>query len=132
MSALTAALDYDLKNAISPNRLVGLWRLMTGFRWKYIAAVLSLGIAALAKTFTYLLLRYFVDNYFGNHTPAFSLPAIAGGFVLLALIEGLCSFNSGRLAAKTAEGITRRLRNYLFDHIQHLSFPTTARPQPAS
>ena len=26
------------------------------------------------------------------------------------------------MAAQTAEGVTRRLRNYLFDHIQHLSF----------
>lgn len=122
MSTLSAALNYDLKNTISANRLVGLWRMMHGFRLKYMGAVLSLGIAALAKTSTYLLLRYFVDNYFAQSTPAVSLPVIAGGFVLLALIEGSCSFNSGRLAAMTAEGVTRRLRNYLFDHIQHLSF----------
>ncbi len=122
MTALPAAIDYDLKNAISTNRLVGLWRLMRGFRWKYFGAVLSLGIAALAKTSTYLLLRYFVDHYFGEKNPAVGLPLIAAGFVLLAAIEGSCSFNSGRLAAKTSEGVTRRLRNYLFDHIQHLSF----------
>jgi ATP-binding cassette subfamily B protein len=115
-------LGYDLKNTISANRLVGLWRMMHGFRLKYMGAVLSLGVASLAKTSTYLLLRYFVDNYFAQGTPAVSLPVIAGGFVLLALIEGSCSFNSGRLAAMTAEGVTRRLRNYLFDHIQHLSF----------
>src|SRR5690606_12520785 len=35
---------------------------------------------------------------------------------------GSLAFNSGRLAARTAEGVTRRLRNYLFDHTQHLSF----------
>ncbi len=123
MSALTAALDYDLKNAISANRLVGLWRLMTGFRWKYIGAVLSLGIAALAKTSTYLLLRYFVDNYFGESYPGSSVYRLSLAVLSCWLSsKGLCSFNSGRLAAKTAEGITRRLRNYLFDHIQHLSF----------
>ncbi len=122
MSALTGTLNYDLKKAISPNRLAGLWRLMTGFRMKYVGAVLSLGVASLAKTSTYLLLRYFVDNYFGEKTPTFSLPMIAGGFVLLAVIEGSFSFNSGRLAARTAEGITQRVRNYLFDHIQHLTF----------
>ena len=70
MSDLPGTLNYDLKNAISANRLVGLWRLMYGFRWMYISAVISLGIAALAKTATYLLLRYFVDNYFGEPTPA--------------------------------------------------------------
>jgi ATP-binding cassette subfamily B protein len=115
-------MNYDLKNAISKNRLAGLWRMMVGYRLKYIGATLSLGTAAVAKTCTYLLLSYFVDNYFGSSTPAVSLPVIALGFVLLALIEGTFTFNAGRLAADTAEGITRRLRNYLFDHLQHLSF----------
>ena len=37
--------------------------------------------------------------------------------------------SSGRLAAATSEGVTRRLRNYLFDHIQHLSFTYHANMQ---
>jgi ATP-binding cassette subfamily B protein len=122
LSAQTGVLNYNLKNAISSNRLQGLWRLMRGFRAKYAGAVISLGIAASAKTATYLLLRYFVDNFFGETTPVFPLPAIAAGFLLLALVEGGFSFTSGVLASQTAEGVTRRLRNYLFDHIQHLSF----------
>ncbi|MEN4099444.1 MAG: ABC transporter ATP-binding protein, partial [Anaerolineaceae bacterium] len=71
---------------------------------------------------TYLLLRYFIDHYFGEGTPVYSVALIASGFVLLALVEGSFTFLSGRLAAQTAEGATRRLRNYLFDHIQHLPF----------
>ncbi|HSJ89096.1 MAG TPA: ABC transporter ATP-binding protein, partial [Anaerolineales bacterium] len=47
---------------------------------------------------------------------------IAVGFVGLAACEGTFSYLSGRLAAYTAEGITRRLRDFLFDHIQRLSF----------
>jgi ATP-binding cassette subfamily B protein len=47
---------------------------------------------------------------------------IALGFVGLALFEGTFTFLSGRLAAQTAEGVVQRLRNYLFDHIQRLSF----------
>jgi ATP-binding cassette subfamily B protein len=42
--------------------------------------------------------------------------------VLLAVVEGSFAFFSGRLAAFSAEGIARRLRNFLFDHIQRLSF----------
>jgi ATP-binding cassette subfamily B protein len=38
------------------------------------------------------------------------------------VVEGGFSFLSGRLAAFSAEGITCRLRNFLFDHIQRLSF----------
>jgi ATP-binding cassette subfamily B protein len=122
LAAIPVNLDYDLKNALAQNRLVGLWRMMSGFRMKYLGAALSIGIAALAKMSTYMLLRYFIDNYFGKATPEFGLPLIALGFVLLAVVEGGFSFNSGRLAALTAEGITRRNRNYLYDHIQHLSF----------
>jgi ATP-binding cassette, subfamily B, bacterial len=83
---------------------------------------MALGIGALAKTSTYLLLRYFIDNYFVNPTPGIGLPVIAMGFVALAAVEGSMTFMSGRWAAQTAEGIARRLRNYLFDHIQHLTF----------
>ena len=51
-----------------------------------------------------------------------TLALIALGFVGLAILEGSFAYISGRLAAYTAEGITRRLRDYLFDHIQRLSF----------
>jgi ATP-binding cassette, subfamily B, bacterial len=122
LSAEPAYLTFDLKNALAKNRLAGLWRMMTGFRAKYFGATLSLGIAALSKMSTYMLLRYFIDHYFGDTAPAIGLPLIALGFILLAVLEGGFSFNSGRLAAATAEGITRRNRNYLYDHIQHLSF----------
>jgi len=115
-------LNYDLKNVVTPNRLTGLWRMMSGFRWHYLGATLSLGVSATAKTLTYILLRFFVDNYFTPGPKPVPLPVVALGFIVLAAFEGGFSFLSGRLSAQTAEGITRRLRNYLFDHIQHLPF----------
>jgi ATP-binding cassette subfamily B protein len=96
--------------------------MMLGFRWRYLGAVTSLGVSAAAKTFTYLLLRYFIDTYFVSQGAGIGLPYIALGFVGLALVEGGFAFLSSVLASQTAEGITRRLRNYLYDHIQHLSF----------
>jgi ATP-binding cassette subfamily B protein len=101
--------------------------MMVDYRLPYAAATAALAVSALAKTFTYLLLRYFADDvltqgkYIGNSlTQTFIW--IGVGFVSLALLEGTFSFLSGRLAAYTAEGITRRLRDFLFDHIQRLSF----------
>jgi ATP-binding cassette subfamily B protein len=120
--------EYDFSQAFTQNRMVGLWRMMTGFRWHYIVATASLAIAALAKTATFLLLRYFVDEVLdqGNYSLGGNLNRtliiMALGFVLLATFEGSFSYFSGRLAAYTAESITRRLRNYLFDHIQRLEF----------
>jgi len=113
---------YDLKNVQVKNRLHGIWRLMHGFRLAYITANLSLGLSAIFKTCTFLLLRYFADHVLGKPGTNGILPLIGLGFITLAAMEGSFTYFSGRLAAYTAEGITLRLRNYLFDHIQRLSF----------
>jgi ATP-binding cassette subfamily B protein len=47
---------------------------------------------------------------------------VALGFLALALAQGAFTFLGGKLAAQTAEGVVLRLRNYLYDHIQRLSF----------
>jgi ATP-binding cassette subfamily B protein len=103
--------------------------MMAGFRSVYLLATLSLGVAAVSKTGTYLLLREFVDRFLGDPRSAVALPWIALAFVGLALFEGGFTYLSGRLAAFTAEGITRRLRDYLFDHIQRLPFAYHDRTQ---
>ena len=101
--------------------------MMSDYRLSYIAATIALAISALSKTFTYILLRFFADDVLGQQkyigdSLTSSLIWIGLGFIGLAAIEGTFAFLSGRLAAYTAEGITRRLRDFLFDHIQRLSF----------
>ncbi|RIK42729.1 MAG: ABC transporter ATP-binding protein, partial [Chloroflexi bacterium] len=114
--------DYDLKQAVQGNKWTGFWRLMTGFHRTYLGATVSLGLAATANTATYLLLRYFIDDYLGAETRTVSLWLILSGFLGLALAQGFFTFRSRTLAARTAEGVTVRLRNYMFDHIQRLPF----------
>jgi ATP-binding cassette, subfamily B, bacterial len=130
MATLTQPSTYfDYRTAQNKNRLKGLWLMMTDFRQFYLGAVVTLAVSAIAKTATFLLLRYFVDDVMTVtiSTGALSvelnrsLVMVALGFVGLALVEGCFAYFSGRLAAYTAEGITRRLRNFLFDHIQRLS-----------
>jgi ATP-binding cassette subfamily B protein len=122
VSADASATTFDLKSTAIDSRTVGLWRMMTGFRLIYLWATLSLGVATIARTGSMLLLGYFVDNVLPSAERSGMLPLVALGFVLLALVQGAFTFVSGKLAAQTAEGITLRLRNYLFDHIQRLSF----------
>ena len=112
----------DFKARLSHNRLLGLVRMLGGFTGTYIAANASLATGALAKTGTFLLLQYFVDNVLVTSNFGSVLPLIALAFVGLALIEGSFTALSGRLAARTAEGVTQRLRNYLYDHIQRLTY----------
>jgi ATP-binding cassette subfamily B protein len=122
LSASIPTFTFDPKNIAAGSRSAGLWRLMTGFRLMYLGATLSLGVAAMARTATYLLLGQFVDKVLGKQARTDLLPLIAVGFVGLALVQGVFTFLSGRWAAQTAEGIVLRLRNYLYDHIQRLSF----------
>ncbi len=122
MLSTAPASTFDLKETAADTRIVGLWRMMTGFRLLYLGATLSLGLAAVARTGTYLLLGSFVDNVLGRAGQSSLLPLLALGFVGLAAVQGAFTFLSGRMAAQTAEGIALRLRNYLFDHIQRLSF----------
>jgi ATP-binding cassette subfamily B protein len=122
---LTTVTEYekiDLTNTITPKPAKGLWALMAGYRWIYMGAVFCLGIASLARTGTYLLLGYFVDEYLINQNAQWGLPLLATGFIGLAVITGGFSFISGALAARTAESITRRVRDYVYDHLQRLSF----------
>ena len=127
MTTNEPTLTFDFRTAIDKNHFKGIWKMMVDYRLPYAAATASLAVSALAKTFTYLLLRYFADDvlkqgkYIGNSLTETFL-WIAVGFVGLAACEGTFSYLSGRLAAYTAEGITRRLRDFLFDHIQRLSF----------
>lgn len=122
MKTPSQILEFDLQQTITKNRLVGLWRMLTGFRLRYTGAVISLGISATAKTLTFMLLRFFVDTYFVQNNQTVTLPVLALAFLGLAAMEGGFTFLSGVLSSQTAEGVTRRLRNYLYNHIQHLSF----------
>jgi len=121
-AAVSLDVSLDLRHVVTRNRLVGLWRLMTGFRLVYLGAAISLAVGALARTGTFVFLRYVIDQVIGQGKGSDRLYLFALGFVGLAVIEGLSSYLRGVWAARTAEGVTLRLRNYLLDHIQRLSF----------
>lgn len=122
MSAETSLGTIDLGAGESGNRLVGLLRIMRGYGASYSLATFSLGLAALLKTGTYLLLRFFIDTYLVSDSQPVALPLVALAFVGVAAFEGAFTYLSGRLAAHTAEGVAQRLRNYVYDHLQHLPF----------
>jgi len=143
MATARLVTTYDMKRTIAPNRFIGLMRMMVGFRWHYIGAITSLTIAAIARTASFLLIAFFVDDVLlrtdlpllgpiGNLNmteglqPAgaiqSALPWVAFGFLVLAVVQGAFSYLSGRWAAHTAESVAWRLRNYLYDHIQRLTF----------
>ncbi len=113
---------FDIKSTISENKLKSLWKLMRGYKTIYLLAALSLGLSAAFRSGTYVILGRFIDELVTKELTSKYIFLIALSFFGLAALQGVFTYFSGRLAAKTSEGITRRLRNFLFDHIQHLSF----------
>lgn len=118
--------NFDVKASMNRYRLVGLWRLMRGYRPLYVGAILTIGLAAIANTATLMLLRYLVDDVLlqPDAVPNFRAAVlnVALAFIVLTVFRGGFSFLSGTLAAQTAEGIALRLKDFAFDHLQHLSF----------
>ncbi len=121
--------NIDLKNTAAKRKLTGLWRLMRGYHGIYLTAIISVGLAALSRTGLYVLLGKFVDEILPGDNIGQLLPLAVIGLLLLALLQGGFTFLGGRLAAKTAEGAARRLRNYLYNHLQRLSFSQNDRLQ---
>ena len=113
---------FDIKSTISKNILKSLWHLMRGYKTLYFVAAICLGFAAAFRSATYLILGKFIDALVAKELTGYFIPLIAVSFFVLAALQGVFTYLSGKLAAKTSEGITRRLRNFLFDHIQRLSF----------
>ncbi|MEZ4732694.1 MAG: ABC transporter ATP-binding protein [Caldilineaceae bacterium] len=115
--------NFDLKAVVmEESKLRKIWRLMTGYHHTYVGATISLGVSAFANTGTYLLIRYFIDEYLGGNAKSVGLWLILLGFLGLAGTQAFFTFQSRKLAAQTAEGVTRRLRDYLYDHIQRLPY----------
>jgi ATP-binding cassette subfamily B protein len=121
--------DLNLKETVSKNRLLGLWRLMKGYQGLYIGAIILLAIATIARTGIALVVRRFVDDVIiaGNYGSTLTITILS--FIGLALVQGIFTFLSGWLTSKSAENVTRRLRNFLFDHLQRLPYAYHAESQ---
>jgi ATP-binding cassette subfamily B protein len=113
---------HDLKQTLHKSRLVGLWRMTRGFRLFYLGAVISIAIGALGRTYSFRLLQYVVDDVLTQGVMVERLYLFGLAFVALAAVQGAFSYLQGTWASRTAEGVTLRLRDYLYDHIQRLPF----------
>jgi len=118
----TQRATVDLKQAVTGNRIVGLWRLMRGYHAAYLGAVIVMALGAGARTVNYMVLRRVIDTVITAKADVALLPLYGLALVGLALLEGALAYLRGMWSARTAEGVTMRLRNYLFDHIQRLPF----------
>ncbi len=114
--------QYDLQKVVSSKPLLSMWRVISGYHWHYFGATFFAGISALTRTGLNLFLGYFVDQVLIKRQFKEKLLHSVLIFLGIMALQALSQFLSSKFAAETAEGSSRRLRDYLFDHIQRLSY----------
>lgn len=117
------------------------WAVSRGGRGMYLAAFVFMMLGVLCAFLLPQVVRFAVDSVVGG-VPAGDMPVVAalmrpvwragdaasrlllcGLFVVgIAACEGVCNYLYRRALAVGAEGIVRRLRDRLFDHIQRLPY----------
>ncbi|QYK50711.1 MAG: ABC transporter ATP-binding protein [Anaerolineales bacterium] len=112
----------DLKKVVSQKRIKAFFGLLQGNYGAYAMATFSLAVSAICRSAVYLLLAYFVDDVLGTPNFSHQVPLVALGFLGLALVQGIFTYASGTLSGRTGERVAQRLRNFLYDQLQRLSF----------
>ena len=120
----------------SPLRL--LWELMRGFRGKYAWAIAALFVFTAINYVTPLVASATIDFALSQEPDEGRLTsgviAMMGGaefvrerlwfpallMVLLTAVAGVFAYFKGRFAAEASDGIARRLKDQLYDHLQRL------------
>jgi len=128
-----------MSESIEKNRYRLIWRMMAGERLQYSAAILALILASCFLYLVPLVPQIVIDGLLGDGTAERSAltewglklgggadylrghlwwPALA--VVLLTAVAGVFTYLRGRWSAKASEAIACRVRDKLYDQLQHL------------
>ncbi|MBM7614834.1 ABC transporter ATP-binding protein [Alkaliphilus hydrothermalis] len=126
-----------------------IWNYMKGNRGKYLAAVLCIGIATLFSLIGPLIIRITIDSVIGSNglkesTAVMTIIDSLGGIenlkrnlwipamalIIFTLLRGIFLFLKGRWSAEAAETVAKKMRDNLYDHLQHLPYKYHVRAEP--
>ncbi|MFW6289218.1 MAG: ABC transporter ATP-binding protein, partial [Spirochaetota bacterium] len=124
-----------------PAKLSLLWQFMQGYKIIYLGALLAVAIATLATYVVPLVVRFTIDSVIGDKaidlpgwladwitnsvtTEYLSRNLWAPALVILAmtLVGGVFQFYQKKWSADASERTAQRIRERLYDHLQHLSY----------
>ena len=122
-------------------KLTLLWKFMAGYRLLYLAAIGAVALATLAGFVVPLVLRLTIDSALGGQPidlPAFAVRMInsvtsmdhlrthlwiaAAVIVGVTAVAGVFQFYQKKWSAIASERTAQRIREDLYDHLQHLSY----------
>ncbi|WP_034328377.1 ABC transporter ATP-binding protein [Alkaliphilus transvaalensis] len=126
-----------------------LWNFMKGNRSRYMAAIISIGIATLFSLVGPLIIRITIDSVIGQeelNAPILIANMIdkIGGVAFLrrnlwipavvlvsfTLLRGIFLFYKGKWSAEAAETVAKNMRDDVYDHLQHLSYQYHVNAEP--
>ena len=124
-----------------PAKLSLLWKYMKGYQSTYIGAVIAVAIATMAAYVVPLVVRFTIDSVIGgepidlpprvaawitNQMPLelmrFKLWIPAAVILLVTFVTGAFQYLQKRWSAVASERTAQRIREELYDHLQHLSY----------
>ncbi len=126
-----------------------LWNFMKGNRSRYMAAILSIGVATLFSLIGPLVIRITIDSVIGAEELNVSLavkniiegigglgylrnnlwiPALA--LVTFTILRGVFLFYKGKWSAQAAESVSKKMRDEVYDHLQHLPYQYHVNAEP--
>jgi len=123
MKAVNSSTSPSTASSSAARRRV-LARLL-GYGWRYQSlwwkALILLLIATAADVSGPILIKVFIDDYLTpQQFPATTLGLLAGGYILLYLINALTSYRQNLLFSEIALRVIESLRNDLFHHVLRL------------
>ncbi len=116
------------------------FKLTKGYRLLYIGAFVTISVSAIFYFVNPLILRFALDNVFNSLKPenifSVKMLAIMGGreeliknayylglfLVMVSILQGLFQFFKGKWSVMASEGIGKRIREKMYEHIQLLPF----------
>lgn len=127
------------RNSAKRSKGRALWEQTRGQRLRYGAAVAAMAVASLLSYGVPQIVRFVIDGVLGGRGPDVS-PAVlriverlggrsvlahylwvGGAFVVaITALSGVFTYFKGRWSAVASEAIARRVRDTLYDHLQHL------------
>jgi ATP-binding cassette, subfamily B, bacterial len=124
-----------------PGKLSQLWEFMRGYRLTYVAAVVSVAVATVAAYVVPLVVRLTIDSIIGDKpidlpnrmadwvTNVVTVDYLAGNLwvpavviLVITAVGGVFQFLQKKLSAQASERTAQRIREDLYDHLQHLSY----------
>ena len=66
MADQVTSFPFDPRTHLASKGIRGLWRLLQGYRLRYLGGMLGLFVSTSARTYVYLLLQFFVDQVVGK------------------------------------------------------------------